>query len=127
MEQGKRQIQIAKVVKKEMIEIFTREGLNIIGKGMISISDVRVTPDLLEARIYLSFFQIDNADEMLESIKSRIGELRGMLGNRTKNQLRRIPTLVFYKDDTLDHVFKMEELFNKLAKDREGNSTESNS
>jgi ribosome-binding factor A len=119
MEQGKRQIQIAKVIKKEMIEILTKEGYNIINNnGMVSVSDVRITPDLYEARIYLSFFQIADADEMLSTIKEKTSEWRGHLGNRLKNSLRRIPTLTFFKDDTLEHVFKMEELFKQLEEDK---------
>jgi ribosome-binding factor A len=119
MEQGKRQIQIAKVIKKEMIEIFAKEGYNIINNnGMVSVSEVRITPDLYEARIYLSFFQIADADEMLSTIKEKTSEWRGHLGNRLKNSLRRIPTLTFFKDDTLEHVFKMEELFKQLEEDK---------
>jgi ribosome-binding factor A len=119
MEQGKRQIQIAKVIKKEMIEIFAKEGYNIINNnGMVSVSDVRITPDLYEARIYLSFFQIADAVEMLSTIKEKTSEWRGHLGNRLKNSLRRIPTLTFFKDDTLEHVFKMEELFKQLEEDK---------
>jgi len=119
MEQGKRQIQIAKVIKKEMIEIFAKEGYNIINNnGMVSVSDVRITPDLYEARIYLSFFQIADADEMLSTIKEKTSEWRGHLGNRLKNSVRRIPTLTFFKDDTLEHVFKMEELFKQLEEDK---------
>jgi ribosome-binding factor A len=123
MEQGKRQLQIGKVIQKEMISIFAKEGINIIDNGMVSITDVRITPDLFEARIYLSFFNIKNADELLSQIKVRTNEWRGHLGNRTKNQLRRIPTLTFFKDDTLEHVFKMEELFKKIEEERNQNSS----
>jgi ribosome-binding factor A len=118
MEQGKRQIQIAKVIKKEMIEIFAKEGYNIISNnGMVSVSDVRITPDLYEARIYLSFFQIADADEMLSTIKEKTSEWRGHLGNRLKNSLRRIPTLTFFKDAAYnnglnyvpDNVYRLQE------------------
>jgi ribosome-binding factor A len=119
MEQGKRQIQIAKVIKKEMIEIFAKEGYNIINSnGMVSVTDVMITPDLYEARVYLSFFQITDADAMLETIKDKTSELRGQLGNRLKNSLRRIPTLTFFKDDTLEHVFQMEQLFKQVEEDK---------
>ncbi|HEY0297659.1 MAG TPA: ribosome-binding factor A, partial [Arachidicoccus sp.] len=58
MEEGKRQRQVSNVIKEEVNQIFRHLGLNMIGGGMVSISDVKVTPDLLEARIYLSFFQV---------------------------------------------------------------------
>ncbi|MEZ5045796.1 MAG: 30S ribosome-binding factor RbfA [Chitinophagaceae bacterium] len=114
MEESKRQKQIANVIHQEMNAIFIRQGLNIINQGMISIAKVKVTPDLLEARLYLSFFKIENEDAMLKHIKERDWELRKLLSEKIKNQVRKIPVLQYYKDDTLDYVFKMEELFNKL-------------
>jgi ribosome-binding factor A len=118
MEFSKRQIQIGKAIQAEMMEIFQKEGLNILNNGMISISTVKVTPDLFEARIYLSFFQIPEPDKMLEAIIARTSEFRGKLGNRMRNTLRNVPTLTFYSDDTLDHVFKMEALFKQIEEDR---------
>jgi ribosome-binding factor A len=118
MEENKRQKQVGKLVMEELSDIFQREGMNIIDGGMISITKVMVTPDLLEGRVYLSFFQVKNQAEMLHKIKERSKEWRKLLGNRIKNQLRRIPELEFYNDDTLDHLFKMEELFKKIAQER---------
>ncbi len=101
-----------------MSDIFQKEGINIIEGGMVSISKVMVTPDLLEARIYLSFFKIKNPADLLHKITDRTGEWRKSLGARVKNQLRRIPHLTFYEDDTLDHVFKMDEIFRKIEEER---------
>ncbi len=119
MEESKRQKQVGKLVQQELSDIFQREGVNIIEGGMVSVSNVQVTPDLLEARIYLSFFQIPHPDKLLHDIKVRTKEWRGLLGARVKNQLRRVPELTFYNDETLDHVFKMDELFKKLEAERE--------
>ncbi len=115
MEESKRQKQVGKLIQQEMSDIFQREGVNIIDGGMVSISKVAVTPDLMEARIYLSLFQIKNSESLLRDI--RTAEWRGLLGGRVKNQLRRIPELEFFIDDTLDYVFKMEELFKKIKDD----------
>lgn len=120
MEESKRQKQVGKLVMEELSDIFLREGYNIIDGGMISISKVSVTPDLLEARIYLSLFQIKDVDAMMQTIKDRSWEFRKLLGQRIKNQLRRIPDLHFFHDDTLDYVFKMEEIFKKIKEEREG-------
>jgi ribosome-binding factor A len=114
MEESKRQKQIAAVIQKEMSDIFQREGLNVIRNSMISISKVKVTPDLMEARIYLSFFQIEDPEKMLQQIKARDWELRKHLAARIKNQVRKIPVIQYYLDDTLDYVFKMEEVFKNL-------------
>jgi len=114
MEENKRQKQVGK-----LSDIFQREGMNIVDGGMISITKVMVTPDLLEARVYLSFFQVKDPAAMLYKIKERGWEWRKLLGQRVKNQLRRVPELTYYNDDTLDHVFKMEEIFKKISEERE--------
>jgi ribosome-binding factor A len=101
-----------------MNDIFLRMGLNMMDGGMVSISQVKITPDLLEARIYLSLFQLNNAVVALKKIEDRKGEIRRELGLRMKQQLRRIPELRFFKDDTLDHVFRMEELFKKINEEK---------
>jgi len=118
MEESKRQKQVAKLIMEEMSDIFQREGINIVEGGMVSISKVMVTPDLLEARIYLSFFQVKNPLELLHTIKERTSEWRKILGNRVRNQLRRVPELQFFTDDTLEHVFKMEQLFKQIEEER---------
>ncbi len=115
MEESKRQRQVAQVIKEEMNDIFRRVGLNIFHNGMISISKVKVTSDLMEARIYLSFYQIPEPEKMLATIKNRDWELRKALAARIKNQVRKIPVLHYYIDDTLDYVFKMEELFKNIV------------
>lgn len=114
MQEGKRQKQVAAVLQEELNEIFRRLGLNMMNGGMISISSVKVTPDLLEARIYLSLFQVKDGEQTMKAIEERAWEIKKHLTDKVKHQLRRMPVLHFYKDDTLDHVFKMEELFKKI-------------
>ncbi len=114
MEESKRQKQIGNLIQQEMSDVFQREGLNIIDNGMISISKVKVTTDLMEARIYLSFFQIPEPMKMLDHIKDLDWKLRKLLAAKIKNQVRKIPILQYYLDDTLEYVFKMEEIFKGL-------------
>ena len=118
MEEGKRQKQIAGLLNEEMNLIFQRLGLNMMDGGMVSISSVKVTPDLLEARIYLSFFQVKDTEAALKKIEERHHDIKRDLASRVRHQLRNIPVLKFFKDDTLDHVFKMEELFKKISDDK---------
>ncbi|MGE7777851.1 30S ribosome-binding factor RbfA [Chitinophaga caseinilytica] len=117
MQETKRQKQVGQLVQEELSDIFNRMGFNVTEGGMISISSVKMTPDLLEARVYLSMFQIKAPVEMLARMNERMGEIRRDLGNRVAKQLRRVPELTFFLDDTLDHVFKMEELFKKINED----------
>jgi len=118
MEESKRQKQIGQLIMEELSDIFRREGFSMVGGGMVSISKVMVTPDLLEARVYLSLFQIKDTEALMQTFMEKTSEFRKLLGMRVKNQLRRVPELVFYLDDTLDYVFKMEELFKKIEDDR---------
>ena len=117
MKEGKRQKQIAGLIQEEINFIFQRLGLNMINGGMVSISSVKITPDLLEARIYLSVFNAADNKSALKKIEERAWEIKKELAARVKHQLRRIPELKFFLDDTLDHVFKMEELFKQIKTD----------
>jgi ribosome-binding factor A len=117
MEEGKRQKQVAGLIQGELNAIFQRLGMNMIDGGMVSIAAVKITPDLLEARIYISLFQIKDPKATMKKIEDRAWEVKKELAARIKTQLRRIPELRFYLDDTLDHVFKMEEVFRQIKKD----------
>lgn len=101
-------------MSEEMNTIFQRLGLNMMNGGMVSISEVKVTPDLLEARFYLSFFQVNDTDAALKKIEDRHHEIKKELAASVRHQLRNIPVLKFFADTTLDHVFRMEELFKKI-------------
>jgi ribosome-binding factor A len=109
MEESKRQKQVGALLNEELSDIFRRLGFGVVGKGMISISAVKVTPD--------SFFQIDDKEEMLKKIKERNWEVKKELAARVGKQLRRMPELHYFLDDTLDYVYKMEDLFTKIHKD----------
>ena len=117
MEEGKRQKQIAGLLNEEMNQIFQRLGLNMIDGGMVSISSVKITPDLYEVRVYLSFFQVTDSFAALKKIEERSWEIKKELTARVRHQLRTMPTLTFYIDDTLDYVDKMEKLFKEIKKD----------
>jgi ribosome-binding factor A len=123
MEEGKRQKQIAGLLNEEINVIFQKFGLSMIDGGMVSISSVKITPDLLEARFYLSFFQVKDVKTALKKIEDRHHDIKKELAAKVRHQLRNIPVLKFYQDDTLEHVFKMEELF-KQIKDKDQQSTD---
>jgi ribosome-binding factor A len=125
MQENKRQKQIGGLLHEELSNIFQRLGLNMLEGGMVSISSVKITPDLLEARIYLSIFQSRDNNTVMKRIEEREWEVKKELAIKVKQQLRRIPELKFFLDDTLEHVFKMEELFKEIKK--EDQSLENNS
>lgn len=117
MTESKRQKQVGGLIQEEVNGVFQRLGLSFVAGGMVSISSVKVTPDLLEARIYLSIFNAEDKKAVLKRITDRGWEVKKELAARVKTQLRRIPELKFFLDDTLDQVFKMEELFKQIKED----------
>lgn len=125
MQEGKRQKQVAGLLNEELNGIFQRLGLTMMDGGMISIAAVKVTPDLLEARIYLSLFQVKDPKSTLQKIEERSWEIKRDLTGRVAKQLRRMPELKFFQDDTLDHVFKMDELFRKIQDEENRDKRES--
>ena len=116
MLEGKRQKQVAAVLEKDLNEIFQRMGLTMIDGGMVSIASVKITPDLFDARIYLSFFQVKDSVDTLNKIQEHAWEIKKELTARVRHQLRSMPQLTFYIDDTLDYVDKMEVLFKEIKK-----------
>ena len=119
MIEGKRQKQVAAVLEKELNDIFQRMGLTMIDGGMVSISGVKITPDLFDARIYLSFFQVKDPVTALQLIQEKGKEIKKELTARVRHQLRSMPVLSFFIDDTLEYVDKMEKLFREIKKEEE--------
>lgn len=117
MLEGKRQKQVAGLLNKELSDIFQRLGLNMMDGGMVSISSVKITPDLYEARVYLSFFKITDSFAALKKIEERSWEIKKELTSRVRHQLRSMPVLSFYIDDSLDYVDKIEQLFKEIKKE----------
>ncbi len=121
MIEGKRQKQVAAVLEKDLNDIFQRLGLSMQNGGMVSISSVRITPDLFDARIYLSFYKVADPVKTLNTIQEKSWEIKKELTARVRHQLRSMPQLNFFIDDTLDYVDKMEQLFKDINKEDEKN------
>ncbi len=121
MIEGKRQKQVAAVLEKELNEIFQRLGLTMLQGGMVSISGVKITPDLFDARIYLSFFKVNDPIATLKTIQDKSWEIKKELTGRVRHQLRSMPQLNFYIDDTLDYVDKIDKLFKDIKTQEDEN------
>ncbi len=107
-----RQHKVARLVQKELGDIFQKEGQNFYGSAMVTITAVEVTKDLSIARIHISIFSLGNLqrNDVLRSIKAGATEIRFLLGGKIKNQVRIIPMLEFFIDDSLDQVERIEQL-----------------
>jgi len=118
MQEGKRQKQVAGLINEELTLIFQKLGLSMIDGALVSISSVKITPDLLEVRVYLSLFQAKDPQQVLHKIEEKASVIKRELSARVKHQLRRMPELKYFLDDTLEQVFRIEALFKKI-KDQE--------
>ncbi len=110
---SRRQQKVASLIKEEFSNILIREGRNIYGKAFVTVTNVKVTPDLSSARFSLSVFNGDK-HEVLAAFNDKKSELKRKLGERIRFNLRIVPDLEFYLDESLDDVFHMEELLRKI-------------
>ena len=117
-----RQEKFGKLIQKELADIFMQNRSAMFNNAFITISNVSVSPDLGYAKVYLSFFNEKNKEELLRTVELQNVPIRRELASRIRKQVRVIPELQFFIDDSLDYVFKMEKLFNEIKKkDEEGN------
>jgi ribosome-binding factor A len=116
--ESKRQQKFAGLLQEELAAIFQREGAAYLPNTLVTITKVRVSPDLGVAKIYLSFFNTTNTSLSLATVNSHSSEIRYKLGSRIRHQARVIPTLSFFVDDTNEYVQHMDKIFDKLAKER---------
>lgn len=107
--EGKRQAKISRMLQKELSEIF-RKQTAAMGGVLVSVSGVKVTPDLSIAKAYLSIFPSQKANEILENIRTQGKTVRYELASRVKDVLRKCPELQFYMDDSLDYIENIDRL-----------------
>lgn len=109
-EESQRQKKIGSVLQRDLVNILQTAATQGGMRGVIiSVSKVSVTVDLSVAKVYLSIFPNDKAKALVEGIKSNQPFIRHELAQRTKNQLRRMPQLYFFVDDSLEHIDKIEQ------------------
>lgn len=107
---GNRSEKVAQLIQKDLAEIFVHEGNTLAPGVMVSVTRIRMSPDLGSARIYISIFPSDDAKEKLNGINQNKSKIRGELGKRTRHQLRVVPELHFYLDDSLDYEENIDRL-----------------
>ncbi len=104
MEQTNRQKKIAGVIQKDLVDVLQKAAQDGMKGTIISVSKVTVTTDLSIAKVYLSVFPSEKRDELVSGIQSNTSLIRHELAKRTRNQLRRMPELSFFGDDSLDYI-----------------------
>ena len=105
-----RQNKVGRLIQKELGNIFLRDGYGNIGGVMVTVTIVRMAPDLSFAKVYLSVFPSNKAEASLAHVKDHASHIRGTLGKKVGKQLRIVPELAYYIDDSLDYAARINEL-----------------
>lgn len=105
-----RQNKVNSLLQKEIAAIFLTEGRALLPGGLITVTGVRCSPDLGVAKVYLSLFPVKDKAAVMERIKEQSHRLRGLLGGRIGKQMRVVPELLFYLDDSLDRAEAIDKL-----------------
>ena len=122
--ESKRQQKFAGVLQEELATIFQREGAAYLPNTLVTITKVRVSPDLAVAKVYLSFLNTNNTTLSVAEVNSHAGEIRYKLGARIRHQARVVPTLTFFVDDTNQYVEHMDKIFDKISRERKDTEEE---
>lgn len=111
----KRQQKFGRQIQKDLSDIFQKEFKMLFGNGMVTVTEVKISPDLSVARCYLSFLLIEDREAVMDQIELQNKAIRNALANRIRKQVRIIPNLVFFLDDTAAYAAKIEALFEGLV------------
>ena len=117
--ESKRQLQISEVIRRNFSAVLQQEGGYIYGtEALVTVTTVKVTPDLSLAKIYLSVYNTEDKEAIIILLEKEYTRLKQSLANRIKKQTRRIPNFSMYLDDTLDEMYKLNHVFDKINKEK---------
>lgn len=105
-----RQKKVSRLIQKELADIFIRKGNELSHGSLISITKVRISPDLSFAKVYISIFPAKNQDEVLKAVEDHNTKIRYELGQKVRSQLRIVPDIAYHIDDSLDYIENIDRL-----------------
>ncbi len=105
-----RQSKVSRLLQRDLGEIFQREGSRLFGNAMITVTKVHITRDLAVAKVFLSLFATNDKEQLIEKVRSHSKDIRFKLGQRIGKQVRVVPDLKFFLDDSLDYIENIEKL-----------------
>lgn len=112
--ENQRQRKFSRLLQKELGDILLRDKRGIIGNNMVSVLEVRISPDLRVAKIYLSLMMVKDKEKIIADINERKSEIRNILGRRIGKQVRVVPELIFIADDVEEKAIRVEEILKNL-------------
>jgi len=110
----KKQMQVAEIVKRNFGTVLLQNGINIYGNAFVTVTNVVMSPDLSLAKIYLSIYNADDKNEVLGMLRHHIYPLKSELVHRIRKHVRKIPNISLYLDETVDEMYRVDKLFNRL-------------
>ena len=118
--ESKRQQQVAEVIRRNFSGLLQQMGSYIYGaEVLVTVTQVKITPDFGLAKIYLSIYNTENKQEVLLMMEEEKVRLKAELGNRIRKKVRRVPNIDFYEDETLDEMYRIRDMFDKLHEDNQ--------
>jgi ribosome-binding factor A len=108
--ESQRQQKVSRLLQKEMGDYFQQNSREILPGKLITVTVVRVSPDLGVAKVYLSIFPLKEDEDPIESIQAHASKIRNEIGQKIRNQVRAIPEFVYYLDDSLDYIDRIDNL-----------------
>jgi len=105
-----RQKRVSRLIQKELADIFLKKGNELAHGKLVSITRVRISPDLSFTKVYLSIFPATNQDDVLHTIQEHTSKIRFELGQKVRSQLRIVPDIAFHIDDSLDYIDNIDRL-----------------
>ncbi|MEM9849920.1 MAG: 30S ribosome-binding factor RbfA [Bacteroidota bacterium] len=112
---SKRQLQVAETIKRNFSIVLQQEGAYIYGaEVLVTVTSVKMSPDMGIAKIYLSVYNTEDKQSVILQLEEQYHQLRQSLATRVRRHMRRVPELQFYEDDTLDEMYRLRELFDRL-------------
>ena len=113
--ESKRQRQVSEMVKRHFSEVLRSEGVYIYGaEPLVTVTEVTVSPDMSIANIYLSIWNTENKQAVLLLMQEEYPRLKQAMAQRVKRHMRRLPEMTFFQDETLDEMYRVDSLFDKL-------------
>ena len=113
--ESKRQLQVAELVKRNFSLVLQQEGSYIYDDALVTVTNVKVSPDLALVKIYLSVYNTDNKQAVLLKLEDQHFRLKQIFSQRLRRHIRRIPEFAMYIDETLDEMYRLDALFDRLS------------
>jgi len=127
--ESKRQNKFSRLLQRDLGDIFQKDIKGLFDNAFITVTQVKVSPDLGVAKVYLSFLNTSDSDKLMYKVNLHKGEVRKVLGNRISKQVKKVPELIFYHDDSAQYAAHIDKLLSGLeippADDEEGENDES--